>query len=48
MDVAGEKSPQKKVSHEKMKPSTALKRRNAGMPVGYLGQIALRRDQCDA
>jgi hypothetical protein len=44
----GEKSPQKQPSHGKMKPSTTLGRRNGGMPIGFLGRIALRRKQCDA
>jgi hypothetical protein len=35
-----------KLSHGKMKPSTALGR-NGGMAVGYPGQIALMRENCD-
>jgi hypothetical protein len=46
--VVGEKSLQKKKpSHGKMKPSTALGRRNGGSLAGYSGRIALRREQYD-
>jgi hypothetical protein len=48
MEAAGEKSPQKRnPSHGKMKPSTALGRRNGGTPVGSSGQKALRSEQCN-
>jgi hypothetical protein len=30
-------SPQEKLSHKKMKPSAALRRRKGGTPVGYSG-----------
>jgi hypothetical protein len=46
--AVGEKSLQKKPSHGKMKPSTDLRRRNGGTPVGPKGRTALRREQCDA
>jgi hypothetical protein len=42
VEAIGEKSPQKKLSHEKMKPSTALGIRNGGTPVGYLGMNSLK------
>jgi hypothetical protein len=35
--VVGEKSQQKKQSHGKKKPSTALRRKNGGTPEGYSG-----------
>jgi hypothetical protein len=44
--AVGEKSPQEKTSHKKTKLSTAF-RRKGGMPVGYSGRRALRREQCD-
>jgi hypothetical protein len=46
--VVREKSPQKKVSDRKMKPTTALRRRNGIMSIGYSLWIALRREQCIA
>jgi hypothetical protein len=36
-----------KPSYEKMKPSKALGRRKGGRAIGYSGQTALRREQCD-
>jgi hypothetical protein len=34
-------------SHKKTKPNATLGRRKGSTPVGYLGQTALWREQCD-
>jgi hypothetical protein len=43
----GEKPPQEKPGHKKVKPNTVIGRRKGGTPVGYSGRTALRREQCD-
>jgi hypothetical protein len=41
-----ESSHLRKTSHEKRRPSTALRRRKGGTTVGYSGRTGLRREQC--